>query len=44
MIVNLTLLHADKGADQPVHTLSLISAFAIHLMKCMLDKLTTCKV
>ena len=31
MIENLTLLHADKGADQPVHTLSLISAFAIHL-------------
>ena len=32
--MNLTLLRADnKGADQPAHLRSLISAFVIHILE-----------
>ena len=37
------ILHANnKGADQPVHPRSLISAFVICLLESKISKLTSC--
>ena len=42
---NLSLVFANnKGADQPAHTRSLISAFVIHLLESILSKLATSEV
>ena len=39
------LLHANsKGADQPAHERSLISAFAFCALKSIIDKLAACKI
>ena len=34
----------NKGADQPAHLRSLISAFVIPLLECIISKLATCKL
>ena len=40
----LDMLHLNnKGADQLVNPLSLISAFIIHFLESKIDKLVTCK-
>ena len=42
---NLTLLHMiNKGANQPTHLRSLISAFVFHLLNSMIYKLYSCKI
>ena len=34
----------NKGADQPAHPRSLISAFVIHCLESTISKLTTCEI
>ena len=34
----------NKGADQPAHLRSLISAFVIHLLESIISKLVTSKI
>ena len=41
---NLTLLHKNKCADQTLHMGSLITAFVIRLLKCIISKLALCKI
>ena len=42
MLEDQTLLHANnKGADQPAHMCSLISAFVIHILEIIQSKLDT---
>ena len=42
---NLTLLHANnKGADQPTHLRSLVSAFVVRFLERIIAKLVTCKI
>ena len=42
---NLSFLHGNnKGTDQPVHLSSLVSAFVIHYLECIIAKPDTYKV
>ena len=42
---NLTLLHANhKGADQPAHPHSLVSAFVVRCVESLLIKLAACTI
>ena len=38
---NLSLVFANKGADQPAHPRRLISTFVIHFLESIISKLAT---